>query len=253
MTDPRTDPVQRVRRFYKAVTVEAADGRSAVRLDGRTARTPAAVPLAFANEGLARLVAAEWAAQDDFILFSTMPATRLAFTALDRAPQARDGLADEVARYAGADLLCYFAESPAALVDRQTEQWSPVLDWAEAELGMRFQRAAGVVHRAQPPQTLARVRELAIALDDADLTGLAYAAPLFGSAVLALAVQRGRLSGADAFDLSRLDEAWQEELWGLDPEAAARTAAMRAEAEALDGWFAALRPPAEAGPTPIEA
>ena len=80
-----------------------------------------------------------------------------------------------------------------------------------------------------------------LALDDFSLTGLATATGLFGSAVLALAVQRGALSGAEAFELSRLDEAWQERQWGVDEEAAQRTAARRAEAELLDRWFAALR------------
>ena len=44
-----------------------------------------------------------------------------------------------------------------------------------------------------------------------------------------------------AFDLSRLDEAFQEERWGVDAEAAARTAARRAEFALLDQWFRALR------------
>ncbi|MEI9964917.1 MAG: hypothetical protein WDM92_09570 [Caulobacteraceae bacterium] len=44
-----------------------------------------------------------------------------------------------------------------------------------------------------------------------------------------------------AFDLSRLDEAFQEERWGVDAEAAQRTAAMGAEAVMLERWFAALR------------
>ena len=65
--------------------------------------------------------------------------------------------------------------------------------------------------------------------------------PLLGSAVLGLAVQRGALSGAAAFDLSRLDEAFQERQWGVDEEAAVRTAGRRAEAELLDRWFAALK------------
>jgi chaperone required for assembly of F1-ATPase len=187
------------------------------------------------------VVADEWAAQGEFIAFPAMPATRLAFTALDRVPAARAALAAEVSRYAGADLLCYYAEAPEALLLRQTQRWGPLLDWAEAELGLRFERAAGVVHRPQPPETLARVEALAAELDDWGLTGLSYAAPLFGSAVLALAVQRARLTGDDAFEASRVDETYQEEFWGVDAEAAERTANMRSEAVMLGHWFAALR------------
>ena len=32
--------------------------------------------------------------------------------------------------FAGTDLLCYRADAPPALVDRQTAHWQPVLDWA---------------------------------------------------------------------------------------------------------------------------
>ena len=90
-------------------------------------------------------------------------------------------------------------------------------------------------------EALAAVREAALKLDDYTLTGLAMATPLFGSAVLAFAVERGALSGAEGYDLSRLDEAFTEERWGVDAEAAERAEGLRAEAVMLDRWFAALR------------
>src|ERR1700747_3010620 len=62
------------------------------------------------------------------------PAQRLAFAAVDRVSEAREAVADEVARFAGSDLLCYFAKAPEALVERQTAQWGRWLDWADAEL-----------------------------------------------------------------------------------------------------------------------
>ena len=69
---------------------------------------------------------------------------------------------------------------------------------------------------------------------------------LLGLALLGLlaggifAVQRGALAGEAALDLSRLDEAFTEERWGVDEEAAVRTAAHRAEATLLQRWFEAL-------------
>ena len=52
--------------------------------------------------------------------------------------------------------------------------------------------------------------------------------------------QRGRLTADEAYDLSRLDEAFQQEQWGIDEEAAERTANQREEARALAAWLAAL-------------
>ena len=45
-----------------------------------------------------------------------------------------------------------------------------------------------------------------------------------------------------ALDLSRLDEIFQQERWGVDEEAAERAANMLVEAVMLERWFAALRP-----------
>lgn len=100
--------------------------------------------------------------------------------------------------------------------------------------------AEGIIHKAQDPEAIARVKALALEADDFALTGLATAVPLLGSAVLGLAVMRGALSGEEAFDISRIDEAYQERQWGIDEEAAERTAARRAEADLLDRWFKAL-------------
>ena len=53
-------------------------------------------------------------------------------------------------------------------------------------------------------------------------------------------MRRGELTADAAFDLSRLDETFQEERWGVDAEAAARADAMAREAVTLGLWFAAL-------------
>ena len=232
---------ERIRRFWTDVSVREGEGGWSVLLDGRAPKTPAGAPLILPTEAAARLVADEWAAQGEHLDPGTMPATRLAATAIDRVCLARDETAEEIARYAGSDVLCYFAEHPTSLVARQEAAWGRWLEWAEREHGVRLHRAGGIAHVAQPEESTARVRDLALGLDDLTLTGLATAVGLFGSAVLALAVQRGALSGEEAFEVSRIDEAFQEEQWGVDAEAAERTAARRAEAILLDRWFSALR------------
>jgi chaperone required for assembly of F1-ATPase len=235
---------ERLKRFWKAVDVAEGQGGQgtfwAVTLDGRTPKTPAHAPLHLPTEAAARLAADEWAAQGEFIDPATMPATRLASTAIDRVSQVREAVAEEIAAFAGSDLLCYLAEHPTSLAVEQAREWTPWRDWAALELGVVLEPAEGIVHRPQDPAAIARVTELALRLDDFALTGLAMAVPLLGSAVLAMALQRGVLAGEAAFELSRLDEAFQERQWGVDAEAAERTAARRAEAMMLDRWFRAL-------------
>jgi chaperone required for assembly of F1-ATPase len=234
------EPGDKPKRFYSAVSVAPMNGGFTVRLDARELRGPKGTGLVLPTQALADLVAQEWAAQGETLALAAMHATRLANTAVESVPTAREATAESVANFAGSDLVCYFATEPAALAERQARLWGPLLDRARAEAGLTFVRAAGIVHQAQPPQTLAQVRALALALDDFTLTGLAFGAALYGSAVLALAVQRGWLAGEAAFDLSRLDEAWQEDQWGVDAEAAERTERLRGEAALLGRWFAAL-------------
>lgn len=231
----------RIKRFWTTVAVEPGEGGWRVLLDGRSPKTPAGHALTSPTEAAAQLVADEWTAQGEHLDPATMPATRLASTAIDRIPLARTETAEEIARYAGSDGLCYFADGPESLIARQQAEWGPWLDWADQDLGVRLIRAEGIGHVAQPPESLIRVRDLALELEDFALTGLATAVGLFGSAVLALALQRGALGGEAAFDLSRLEEAHQESQWGVDAEAAERTAHRRAEAQLLQRWFAALR------------
>ncbi|RZJ17487.1 MAG: ATPase [Brevundimonas sp.] len=232
---------ERIKRFWATVDVMHEDDGWALCLDGRTPKTPAGARLVLPTQAAAQLVADEWAAQGEHLDPATMPATRLASTAIDRVSQTREPVADEIAAYAGSDVVCYVAEHPTALIQRQAREWGPWRDWAARELGVVLHPVEGIVHRAQPADSVARVRELALMLDDFALTGLASATPLLGSAVLGLALHRGAITGEAAHAVSRLDEVFTEDQWGVDEEAAARTAAHAAEATAFQRWFEALR------------
>lgn len=232
---------ERLKRFWKDASIRAEEaGGWVVLLDGRAPKTPAANRFLLPTEAAAQMVADEWAAQGEFIEPGTMPATRIAATAIDRVAVTREPVADEAAAYVGSDLLCYLADHPTALAEEQARAWTPWREWAANELGVVVEATEGIIHRPQPPESIARVRELALELDDFALTALAMAVPLFGSAILGLAVQRRALSGEDAFEISRIDEAFQERQWGVDAEAAERTEARRAEAVLIDRWFRAL-------------
>ena len=234
------EPVEKPRRFYKAVAVAEVEAGYVVQLDGRSLRTPRAHPMVLPTLAIAEQVAEEWAAQGEVIEMAGMHATRLANTAIETIGGSREAVADQIARYAGSDLLCYYAETPAELVARQAANWGPVLARAEAEEGLRFERCSGIQHRDQPAETLARVPEIALSLDDFGLSGLAFGTSLFGSAVLAIGLLRGWFSGEEAYDLSRVDEAFQEGKWGIDAEAAERTERLRDEARMLGRWFRGL-------------
>jgi chaperone required for assembly of F1-ATPase len=233
-------PPSKPRRFYQEAHVVPTPEGFAIHLDGRQARTPGARALVLPKPALADLVAAEWKAQGDAVDWSTMPATRLAAMALEAGPAGRARAAETILGYGGSDLVCYFATHPASLVARQTDVWGGILDWALAAHGLAFIRVSGVIHRPQPPETLAHLAAMLGEADDFTLTGLAFGAPLFGSAVLALALAHGHLDASSATAAARLDETFQEALWGVDPESAQRAQALAADAASLERWFKAL-------------
>lgn len=237
----QADASERRKRFYAEAAVAPSENGFVVTLDGRTPGSPQGWRLALPTRALAELVAGEWAAQGAEIVPAKMITTRLAWTAIALAAgRGREVAAARLGEFAGSDLLCYFAVAPEALVERQRRLWGPLIAWAEHTLGVAFRPTRGVIHQPQPGATVQRVVALAAEEDAFALAGLAAAAPLFGSAILAFALRHGRLTSEAAFALSRLDEVFQEERWGIDAEAAARTAAMSAEARMLDRWFAAL-------------
>jgi chaperone required for assembly of F1-ATPase len=233
-------PPPKPRRFYKqAVAVRAPEG-FAIQLDGRQAKTPGGRPLVLPKPALADLVVSEWAVQGDSLDWATMTATRFAAMAIESGPAGRARAIETTLGYAASDLVCYFAAHPTRLVARQTEIWGALLDWARDVQGLTFIRVSGVIHQAQPPETLERLEAMLGDADDFTLTGLAFGAPLFGSAVLSLALAHGCLDAQGAMSAARLDETFQEELWGVDPESAKRAQALENDARALERWFRAL-------------
>ena len=228
------------RRFYQLAQSRLAPGGYDLTLDQRPARTPQDRPLVLPTQALADLIALEWNAQVDTINYDSMPATRLAHTIVDSVVDRRAEVAASLRQYAAADLLCYFAPTPQSLVARQTEIWGGLLAWAQREETLAFATTHGLHLIDQPLSTLDAVEALALAMDDFKLGGWAFGAGLFGSVVLALALSRGKLDAKEAVTAARLDEAFQEETWGVDAEAAQRTARMVTDAAMLQTWFAAL-------------
>lgn len=228
------------RRFYAKAEAVEIEGGFGVALDGRALRTPGKLPLVAPTRALAELCAAEWDAQADEIRPATMPVSRLANVAVERTPLARDAIVANIAQYAETDLLCHRADHPARLVERQAAAWNPLLDWAADALGVRLYPSTGILIDPRNPQAVPGIQALAAARDDFTLTGLAHATGLAGSCILGFALERGRISGAEAAGLASLDEDWSLETWGEDAEARARLAAQAAEFSALEAFFSAL-------------
>jgi len=212
------------KRFYKEVHVgEGGQGGFPLLLDGKPVKTPGRRALAAPTRPLVEQIAAEWNAQQDIVDPARMPLTRLANAVIDAVADAPQPVVDEVAKYLGADLLCYRADRPEGLVERQTRAWDPVLAWARETLGARFVLAQGVTHVAQPEAAIAAMRA-AIPADPWRLGAVSALTTLTGSALLALALAHGAIEPEPAWAAAHVDEDWQMAQWGRDEDALQRRA-----------------------------
>ena len=127
------------------------------------------------------------------------------------------------------------------LVERQNALWQPLLDWAARELDAPLDTTTGTLAVAQPEDSLTALRRAVEAHDDMPLAALAAAVKSAGSLVIGLALSHGRLDPEAAFEAAELDASTQIEIWGEDPEATRRRAAVRGELDTAARFLALLR------------
>lgn len=228
-----------MKRFYKQVSIEAVDGGHAIRLDGRAVKTPARAELTVPTIALARAIAAEWEAQTETIDPASMHQTGLANAAIDKVAADHDMFVRDIAVYGETDLLCYRADGPELLVERQAASWDPLLAWANARYAIDFEIATGIIHRPQPAKTIARLAAAVRDITPFPLVALQRLVTIGGSLVIGLAMLEGAIDARAAFDAAHLDELWQAELWGEDWMATDARDARRRDFEAA-ARFAAL-------------
>ena len=230
-----------MKRFYQKAEAVERPGGHGIALDGKAVKTPGRRDLLVPNRALAVAIAREWASQQAEIWPATMPLTRLAVTAVDRVATQREAIVQQIANYAGTDLVCYRAAHPPALAARQQAVWQPLIDWAVLRYDAPLTVTTGVIPKGQSEASLRAFAAAVAELDDFTLTALHTATAACGSLVIALALLEGRINAQEAFAASQLDETFQIEAWGEDPEVTERRRALNSEIAAAQQFISLLR------------
>jgi len=229
------------RFWHNAAAIRGADSWFDIMLDGRPVRLPGGQQLRVPQPALAEALAAEWQragnAHGGTFSHDDVPMTGLAGTAQHRIAPNPDPTIDALAAYGATDFLCYRAENPQSLVVRQHHAWQPWLDWAARTHGAHLTVTSGVMPVAQAPGAVAALRGAVAALDPFQLAGLGVLVPAYGSLVLGLAVVQFRIPATDAYGLTLLDEAHQEDVWGEDDEALKRRRLVAAEVAMVENFL----------------
>lgn len=206
------------KRFWKEARVVEAGTGFTVLLDGRKLRTPVKSELIVPTRIMAEAIAAEWDAQGEKVDPLTMPVTRSANAAIDKVAPMHVEVSALVAAYGGTDLLCYRADTPKELVERQNVAWNPLLDWAADTLLAPLKTGVGIVHVAQDAEVLAALARRVASMDAFQLAAFHDLVGMSGSLIIGFATINKVLPVADLWRASRIDEDWQIEKWGEDDE-----------------------------------
>lgn len=220
-----------MKRFWTHATPTLQDGLYQVWLDQRPVKLPSGVALAVPSAALAHGIAEEWSAAGATFTPHDLPLTQLVCTAQERVALYRPEIINQLVAYGLNDLLCYQADTPPRLVALQQESWDPWLRWLEVTHGVALTSTTGLMPVSQPAETQAKLSALLTPLSNDELAALGVLIPALGSFVLGLAVAQGALLPAQACRAASLDELWQAEQWGEDPEHVAKRQALLLELE----------------------
>jgi chaperone required for assembly of F1-ATPase len=208
-----------MKRFYKDVAVEAAGEGWRVTLDGRPIKTQGGAPQVVPTRALAEAMAEEWRAQPEELDPKRFPLRDLADVAIDHVAPDPAAAAARLLPYAETDTLCYRADPDEPLYRRQRELWEPLVQAVEARHGVRLERVSGIVHRAQPPETLERLRAAIERLDPFTLAALETVTRLAASLTIGLQALEPDADAGALFAAANCEQDWQAELWGWDWQA----------------------------------
>lgn len=210
-----------MKRFYKQAQIDAAQNGAGyeIRLDGKALRHMATkAPFVVRTKALAQSVADEWNAAPDSFEYKHLPQTCfLMGTAALTAEQKAD-IYDKIFECACCDTLCCFVDTPRDLRDLQDEKWLPVIAKIN-EAGAAFNPSDSLCGRELSPKNRDFLQNTLDALSNDALGCVQQLSAIFSSALLAVAVLKNIVDAQTAFDLSVLEETYQNIYWHEDEEA----------------------------------
>ena len=236
-----------LKKFYEQVSVAEGKAGFEVRLDGKPVLTPKKAVLAVPAKILAGAIAEEWMEQEETVDPETLPLTRLANTALDVTAAEREKVEGELAAFARHDLLCYRAEAPADLAEKEMKMWDSYLGWARETFGIALATTAGITPLEQDAKAITALEALLSRQSPFMLTALHNATTLLGSVILALALAEGFRKPDDIWRAAHVDEDYQTAKWGKDADAEKVRAARHDLFTAVTRFMAALAEPPSSG------
>lgn len=231
-----------MKRFYKTVTTSQNTGLYKILLDGRTVKTPEKQELATKYKGLADSIMKEWAKQEENILPEAMPLTQILTTKIDRVEFQRPEMTERLLKYLDTDLVCYRADHPPEIAERQALHGDPALVWFEKKFGVALKTTITLNALAQPKEAHAKVFDFINTINHDKFTILQLVTSLSGSLILSLMFLEGDLNAVAIFNASHAEESYHaeiynEEKYGPDPIQGKKDEAVKRDLAAAEEYL----------------
>jgi len=113
------------------------------------------------------------------------------------------------------------------------------LAWVRDTPGLHLEVATGVMPVSQSEASLQKAQALSMVMSAFALTAFHDLVSLSGSFVLGLMAAQNCDTPENLWNISRIDENWQQELWGVDDEAAEMAALKKAQFEHAYAFYQA--------------
>ncbi|XP_030067018.1 ATP synthase mitochondrial F1 complex assembly factor 2 [Microcaecilia unicolor] len=209
-----TPAVER-KKFYQNVSISQGEGGFEINLDRKKLKTPQGKLFTVPSEPLAIAVATEWDSQRDSIKSYTMHLTTLCNTALDNPTQRnKEQFIRAALKFLDTDTVCYRVEEPPGLVELQTNEWDPVINWAEKRYDVSIGSSTSIMGPHIPAETKEAFMKHLASYNMWALLGLEYIIVQLKSMVLTMGLVDRYLTVERAVLLSRLEEEYQIQRWG---------------------------------------
>ena len=135
--------------------------------------------------------------------------------------QHRAEIIDRLVNFALNDVLLFWSTDKDVKKEQQ-EKWLPILRWVDETLNARFKQTTSLETEKTDKKATHELKKYLDSLSDKELTSFYIAALNMRSVLLAVAMIKGRINAAEAFELSELEELYQARKWGSEPVAEAR-------------------------------
>ena len=141
----------------------------------------------------------------------SLPLFRLLLVSIDDVGPKREEVNRKTLQFGETDLLCYRAQEPPELINRQEKKWQPVINWAEEELNVCLRVTDGISPITQSQETLCAMGDVSATLTDLEITAVSFVVTATSSLMARLALKADVILPDKAADISILDEVYQIE------------------------------------------